>query len=303
MDKRLDFTGINPDIRLDQILIDANANRPAMFAMLESYAVGTNPNYIVSGCVVTVGGTAPANTWSLTAGYIYLNNELIEVVSQSGTFNSSTQYLAFSKVITYNTKGDITYNDGITRQTWQENRGVITVKSSVLTTELNAINGDTLDDKIIEYIGEPTVTKKGVVELASSGEMIAGTALKFPDASLLIGTSLGGTPTSSLLTLSSLDVDIKTFYGLKRIQFSGNIAYSNSIIAAGSTLFTIPSTSWNPAPDQDIYGFLFIDIGGLGDNNWTALKVKYTTSRTIISLEDTPATVASTNPFHINVVY
>ncbi|MCK5615330.1 hypothetical protein KAR91_76405, partial [Candidatus Pacearchaeota archaeon] len=130
MDKRQDFTGGNPDIRLDQILIDAEANRPAMHAIMKSYAVGTNPNYIISGCVVVVAGSSPNNTWSLAAGYIYLNDEILEVDSDSGVFDEVTEFLAFDKVTTFDSRGDITYNDATPRQTWQVNRGVITVQGS-----------------------------------------------------------------------------------------------------------------------------------------------------------------------------
>lgn len=175
MDKRKDFTGINPDIRLDQILIDPEAHRPAIHALMKSFAVGTNPNFIISGCVVSVGGVAPTNTWSLTAGYIYLNDEVTQVDSQSGTFDSGTEFLAFSKSTTYDSKGDITYNDGTPRQTWQVNRGIITVQGSVLVTELDAINGDNIDDKIKAYLGASSETNAGVIELATEVETTTGT--------------------------------------------------------------------------------------------------------------------------------
>lgn len=175
MDKRRDFTGVNPDIRLDQILIDSNAHRPALHAMMKSYAVGTNPNFIIDGCQVTVGGVAPANTWALTDGYIFLNGEILKVDNQSGSFNSGTQFLAFSKSTTYDPKGDITYNDGTPRQTWEVNRGIITVKSSIATSELDAINGDNIDDKLKTYLGESTETNLGVERRATSAEALAGT--------------------------------------------------------------------------------------------------------------------------------
>jgi hypothetical protein len=150
MDKRLDFTGVNPDIRLDQIMIDANANRPAMFAMQNTYSDRSGGvNYIIDGCVVTVGGSAPNNTWSLAGGYIFLNGELLQVDSQSGTFDSVNDFLAYDKVVTYNSKGNITYGDGTPRQTWQQNRGVITVQGSVSSVELDAINGERQNELVL----------------------------------------------------------------------------------------------------------------------------------------------------------
>lgn len=185
MDKRQDFTGINPDIRLDQIQIDSASTREALHKLMVSYALGTNPNFIISGCVVVIGGAAPSNTWSLAEGYIFLNGEVIQVDSQSGSFDSGTEFLAFSKQITYDSKGDIIYKNGTPRQTWQVNRGLITVKGSVLVTELDAIDGDHLDDKLKAYIGEPTTMIKGVVEKATTTEAQTGVSDKYIDAALL----------------------------------------------------------------------------------------------------------------------
>jgi hypothetical protein len=152
MDKRLQFTGGEGDVRLDQILFGADANALAIQSMLQSFSVGTNPNFIIDGCVVTVGGASPTNTWSMTAGYIYLNDEILEVETDSGTFDSATQYLAFAKTTTYRADGDKTFIDGNPRQTLQQNRGTITAQGSVAVTELDAISGETMRNKIHRYV-------------------------------------------------------------------------------------------------------------------------------------------------------
>jgi hypothetical protein len=302
MDKKLNFTGIDPDLREDQIAITQDANRGGLHASLNSLAVGTNPNFIVSGCAVTVGGSAPNNTWSLAAGYIYLNGELTQVDAQSGNFDSGTQFLAFSKSTTYDSRGDKVYLDGNPRQTWEVNRGVITVKGSVLNTELDAINGDGIDDKLREYVGDASTTVKGFAQIANTTDLISNSSTKLAAASAFTGTNLQSNLVDGDVTLSNIDSDITTFYGLKRLQFEGNIAYSNSILPKDSLICTVPSANYNPAPARDIYTTLFIQIGG-GSNDWTALKVKYTTSRELRTLEASPSVIASTNPFHINVVY
>lgn len=147
MDKRLSFTGGEPDVRLNQILIDAEANRPAMFAMMAAFERIAG-NFIVSGCDVTVGGSAPSNTWALAAGYIFLNSELVQVDAQSGTFDSSTEFLALAKQTTYNPLGDKVFIDATPRKTWQVNRGVVNVQGSVSGTELDALNGDRISTLI-----------------------------------------------------------------------------------------------------------------------------------------------------------
>lgn len=186
------FTGGEPDVRLDQILFGSNDDlRLALFASLASYAVGTNPNYIIDGCDVTVGGVAPNNTWTMTAGYIWLNDEILQVEAQSGVFNSGTQFLAFSKQTTYRADGDKTFIDATPRQTLEQNRGIITVQGSVSVTELDVINGDRIDDKLKLYIGDASTTNKGVVEKATPTERNAGATDKFIDSELLIGVSGG----------------------------------------------------------------------------------------------------------------
>lgn len=239
MDKRQDFTGINPDIRIDQLLIDSNEHRPAIHALMKSYAQGTNPNYIISGCDVTVGGAIPTNTWSITSGYIYLNDEVIKVESQSGTFNSSTQYLSFSKSTTYNSLGDVVYLDGTPRQTWQVNRGIITVQASVLDTELDAINGETLKNKINR--------------LTTGGyESLSGTAT-IQDTTQFVKFTLSA-PAS--LTLTVPDADNKTVYhpfiwinidytqGILAIQDASASSILSGIQSSGQILLVNNAGSW-----------------------------------------------------------
>jgi hypothetical protein len=185
MDLKLNFPGVDPDLREDQIAVTQDANRLGLHGSFAQYAIGTNPNFKISGCVVTVGGAAPSNTWSMTAGYIFLNGEVIKADAQSGAFDSSTQVLAFSKQTTYDVRGDKTYQDGSPRQTWQINRAIITVKSSATTSELDAINGDDVAEKIRLYIGQATTTQLGFVEKATETEVIAGTADKYIDPALL----------------------------------------------------------------------------------------------------------------------
>ena len=51
MDKKLTFTGGEPDINWDDILRDPVANRAALTAVMEAFAVGTNDNFIISQVV------------------------------------------------------------------------------------------------------------------------------------------------------------------------------------------------------------------------------------------------------------
>jgi len=195
MDKRKDFLGVNPDIRLDQILIDSNEHRPALFAMLNSFAVGTNPNFVVDGCAISWSGVEGNESWDVTAGYIFLNGELIKVDAQSGTgYDLNDDYLVFDKVVTYDPKGDVTYNNGAPRQTWEVNRGVITSQlTPPSNTQIGIPGEDRLDDKIKEYLGDASTNNKGIVEKATSTEAKNGSVDKFIDAELFQAT----TPTTT----------------------------------------------------------------------------------------------------------
>lgn len=173
----------------------------------------------------------------------------------------------------------------------------------------NETNGYQLFQAFINYVRNvlvATETAKGTVEKATVAEGRNGTADKFVDAtvmqSVLDGIALGSNPTSGATTLTITNNNCRDYYSVKKAQFSGNIAYSNSILPVDSLICNLPSSAFNPAPSEDIYGLLFIQIGG-GSNAWTTLKVKLTTSREIRSLEASPSPIAGTNPFHINLVY
>jgi hypothetical protein len=226
MDKLINFPGINPDVRMDQLSIDGDTTRPAMFGLLQYLAVGTNKNFIISGCQVVTGGVSPNNSWALSAGYIYLNDEIVQVNSNSGTFDALTQVLAFSKTTTYNPKGDITYQDGTPRQIWQENRGVITVKASAATSELDAINGDNINDKLKAVIGNSTIFSSGLVEKATTSEILANTvdrnltADNFRTGAIIPGTLLNG----YLQGTTHGRFQYRIVYGIGAIRFVGSIS-------------------------------------------------------------------------------
>lgn len=241
MDKKLLFTGGEPDVRLDHIYIDAEANRPALHAMLESFAVGANPNFIIQGCIVVVGGVAPTNTWSVAAGYIYLNDEIVQVDSDSGVFDSGTQVLAYDKVVSYNSDGDKTFIDGNPRQTWQENRGVITAQSSVSATELDAINGEQMDNKIKRYIAG------GIESFTNQNATIA-------NDTRFVNYTLNG---PSVWTLTIPDADDENVYnntliinmikqqGVLDIEQADTTTIISSIGTSGQIILVNDGSSWN----------------------------------------------------------
>lgn len=81
-----------------------------------------------------------------------------------------------------------------------------------------------------------------------------------------------------------------------RIQFNGTLSYGNLVIPNGMAIISIPSTSFNPAPLEDYYGFIWIYSG----TAWIPIRMKYTTGRSIVLLEATPFTVATSVPFRVS---
>lgn len=236
MDKRRSFTGGEPDVRLNQILIDAEANRPAMYGMMEAFE--RFGNFIISGCVVTVGGTAPNNTWDLTAGYIYLNQEIVQVETQAGIFDADTQFLAFIKQTTYNSLGDKTFIDGTPRQTWEVNRGIINVQGSVSASELDAINGDRLKD-IIDFKKDiiSAVQTDTTIDFSTDEDLIRVDVSSIPsnDVSLTITNVPNGDDTKYIEVTSSV---------AKAVNFPGVVDASNvpnSLAVGEIVLFQV----WN----------------------------------------------------------
>lgn len=114
MNRYVSFTGGKPDFNIDDILWNDEATRLALQETLRAYG----DNFIVQGCKLS--GAA------VSAGYIMLDSELIRVESHTKT---STHFV---KVTTYDTGGDVTFNDGSARQTWQKNRATVTAGSGNL---------------------------------------------------------------------------------------------------------------------------------------------------------------------------
>lgn len=149
MDKKIWFTGGEPDINIDDLGRNINANLDAILATLFEWLAGNNQNFIISGCELTI---TPGVEASVTAGYIFLNGEILQVDPQTVAFGVLDVYY-YEKLTTYDPAGDKVYNNGMARQTWQVNRGKLTNSNidPVNPTELDA-RGNTYAGKILEKI-------------------------------------------------------------------------------------------------------------------------------------------------------
>ena len=80
---------------------------------------GFGTDFIVQGCVVS-GSTG---AFSITEGWILLSSELIKVDAQ-GPFDEAVD-LTFTKVTTFDPRGNKDFLNGSTADTYEKNRGVI----------------------------------------------------------------------------------------------------------------------------------------------------------------------------------
>lgn len=164
MDKKLKFTGGEPNINFDDILRTPNATRDALIDIFRAFG----DNYIIQG----VTGTT-----SITAGYVMLDGEILKVDAHTQTNTH------FVKVTTYEAGGDKTFNDSVARQTWQKNRATISAGSGSLAyagaKRMPNVLVDTITagTSIIAQANLPiaTTAQKGIIEILTQAEANAGT--------------------------------------------------------------------------------------------------------------------------------
>lgn len=142
MNEKVNFTGGSPTINFNDLNRNNIANRSALFGIMEAFGVSTNENFIISGCVASVDTGVDVD---VTAGYIYLNGEILEVEAQTVLDGGTTDLYKYVKAVTYDAAGDKTFNDAVARKTWRKNRGIVTAATTpIITTELDVIDGDRL---------------------------------------------------------------------------------------------------------------------------------------------------------------
>lgn len=132
MNKKLRFSGGEPNINIDDVLRDSDALRDFLNDWLNE--ICENPTadtytYILSGCTLT---TPAGSAWSTTSGYVVIDGEILKVDAHTGTRSQGTDFWVWEKETTYDSNGTKTFNDTVSRDTWQKNRAVLTNKASAL---------------------------------------------------------------------------------------------------------------------------------------------------------------------------
>jgi hypothetical protein len=181
MDKKLTFSGGEPNINFDDILRTPNATRDALISAFRAFG----DNYIIQG----VTGTT-----TITAGYIMLGGEILKVDSHTKTNTH------FAKVTTYESGGDKTFNNGTPRQTWQKNRATISASSGTLAYSGAKRMPDVLVDTITAgtsilapaNLPKATTSLEGILETATATEAKALSATNKIITPSTLGDVTGG---------------------------------------------------------------------------------------------------------------
>lgn len=226
MNKKLIFAGGEPDISIDDLDRNPEADRLGLFGAIRALA-GDN-NAVVSGAVVTVTAGVSA---SVTAGYIWLDSELLQVDAQTVPETQTTDLWEFQKVVTYDAFGDKTFNDATPRQTWQKNRAVLVNVASITGVNAAALLGifdlelfaitsvDTNPDlTITTSTAYATLDKYGRVALKGYVTVVGTTAVPlmslFSVPSALKPVRATGFGASATLTKTTDDISFANFANL-----------------------------------------------------------------------------------------
>lgn len=194
--RKLWFTGGEPDVNIDDLQRNVDAVFRGFDAMFGAFNIGTNINYIIVGCDLVID---PGVDATITEGYIWLNGEIIRVDAQVTAFVSSDQYY-YEKDTTFDAAGDKVYNDAVPRQTWQINRGKLTNGTGApLPANVLDAEGFTMPDKIKQIIEGDLVEKDAqsftilnTDELIKSGISGAGNTwiMTVPDTNIIASTEV-----------------------------------------------------------------------------------------------------------------
>jgi len=285
MDKKLTFPGGETLLNFDDLDRNNTANRLALFGIMKAFNIGTNENFIISCCVATLDAGVDVD---VTAGYIFLNGEILEVDAQTVLDGGTADLYTYNKVVTYDPNGDKTFNDLTPRETWQKNRGVVTASTTpVLSTELAVVNGDRLYDKIVVQIATnsteqfaaanipnidaakiasgvlaaarvpgATETAVGGLEIATEAETQAGTNDARTVTPLKLRTHEGWI-TPSLNANFTQDGTDPLRYRKNNI---GQVEFAGKFVTTGvtGTAFTLP-VEYRPSKDRQI---VYVDNSG-----------------------------------------
>lgn len=227
MDKfRTDLLGGLPfvldDIRQFLGRLTSPANH-GIYQAFNNMLGGFGTDFIVQGCVVS-GSTG---AFSITEGWILLSSELIKVDAQ-GPFDEAVDG-TFTKVTTFDPRGNKDFLNGSTADTYEKNRGVISGLGGTLAFNANTFFDLSNQASSLPDTGVKILNKK-IIEI---GDWNMDTT-----ASILVGTGI--TDFLNIRTVDAMIIsDDSAFLTPIDIFTSGNNQSEGGIGALFSNFITL----------------------------------------------------------------
>ncbi|MEY2738669.1 MAG: hypothetical protein RL259_578 [Bacteroidota bacterium] len=122
------YTGGETPMSLEEFTRLDDSTRAGLFSAINAITEGNNA--ILYGCTPSIDG---GGNITVTAGYVLVNNEILEVEAQTVADGLSTGIWEYQKQTSYDALGTKTFVNGIIRQTWRKERGIL-VNVAVVNT-------------------------------------------------------------------------------------------------------------------------------------------------------------------------
>lgn len=235
MDTKLKFTGGEPDMTEEAFLRTQNSTRLFIHALgdaLGRLGISTSDPYIVQGCSATVA----SSKLTVTAGYIYLGGEIVQVDAQTDVpLGVGETTWIYQVQTTYEAAGDKVYKNSISRQTYEKKRGVLTGVVSVGAGEL-AYNGDRLVDVFADQLRASTPEAQA---LLINNKFITPATL----------ADVNGGTLTKVVTIGDWDMDT-----VDEVEVAHGISNAKNIRVAGVMIRDDADLLYNPLNVTDLAG-------------------------------------------------
>lgn len=133
MNKKLTFAGGEPNVTFDDIMRQQYGNTAAIDGLVKDLGLGIT-NFVISGVEV---GTVSGGVVPISAGWVMIGGEVVQVDAQEVPELTAGNKYKVEKVTTYEAGGNKTFVDGTPRQTWQKNRGVVSIVTEATAVDLD----------------------------------------------------------------------------------------------------------------------------------------------------------------------
>lgn len=252
MNKKLIFAGGEPNITIDNLNRNPEANLAALNAICAGIGAG-GYDFIISGSI----SLDPGTSLEVAAGYVFLNGEVLQMDAQSIPDTEGTDLYEISKQTTYDSLGDKVFNNGVARQTYQVNRAVFTSVAAITGTD--ALGLATLNLRVAP---QATESIAGRAAIATQAVVITGTDDTKIVTPLKLKTLLDDTYVADTGWLDIDDTDIDSYLtmnwgrarsknGVVSLSFNIDMGTLSTLVSGYLKIGDLPAEI--DAPSENVY--------------------------------------------------